>query len=106
MCGLVQLLLQLGVTLARSIDGCVSDGDLATTTTSRDNILDTTGVQRCAIHRSGNHISERSRVVVVVALFRDLLLDEIGSQRAGRLGAVGGYIIVADRAHVQRRHLV
>jgi hypothetical protein len=102
----VQLLLQLGVTLARSIDGYVSDGDLATTRTSRKNILDTTGVQRCAIHRSSNHVSEGSRVVVVVALFRDLLLDEVSGQRTGRLGAAGGYIIVAGRGHGRRRYLV
>lgn len=56
-------------------------------------------MQRGAIHRSGNHVSERSGMIVVVALLRDLLLDEISSQRAGRFGASRGYIILSSWGH-------
>ena len=63
-------------------------------------------MQRGAIDRSSDHISEGGRVVVVVALFRDLLLDEVFSQRTGRLGATRGYIIVSGRGHGRRRYLV
>lgn len=62
-------------------------------------------MQGSAINRSGNHGSQRSRVIVIVALFRDLLLDEIRSQRTGRLGAGVGYIIVCSRGHGHSRDL-
>lgn len=38
-------------------------------------------------------------MIVVVALLRDLLLDEISSQRTRRLGAARGYIILSSRGH-------
>lgn len=38
-------------------------------------------------------------MVVIVALLRDLLLDEIRSQRTRRLGAIRGYIILSSWGH-------
>jgi hypothetical protein len=36
-------------------------------------------------------------VIVTVALFRDLLLSEIRSQRSRRLGAIGTNIVLSGR---------
>lgn len=57
--GLVELLLELGVTLARPR----GEVWLATTRWAKDesrraDVLDTTRVQGSAIHRCGNHVSE------------------------------------------------
>lgn len=38
-------------------------------------------------------------MIIIVALFRDLLLNEICSQRTRRVGASGGYIILSSRGH-------
>jgi hypothetical protein len=40
-------------------------------------------------------------VIVVVALLRDLLLEEIRSQRTRRIRAIGGYIILSSGDHSQ-----
>lgn len=38
-------------------------------------------------------------MIVVVALLRDLLFDEIRSKKAGRVGAARGYIILSRLGH-------
>lgn len=38
-------------------------------------------------------------MIIVVALFRDLLLKEIRSQRTWGCRATGGYIILSSRGH-------
>lgn len=45
-------------------------------------------------------------MIVVVALSRDLLLNEISGQRTGRAGAAGGYIILSSRGHGRDDYLV
>lgn len=40
-------------------------------------ILDTTRVKSGTIHRCSNHIGERSRMIIVIALLCDLLFKEI-----------------------------
>lgn len=51
------------------------------------------------IHRSSNHIDERSRMIVVIALLCELLFKEIRVERTRFRGDSRGYMNVLSRRH-------
>lgn len=61
-------------------------------------------MQSSTIHRSGNHIDKRSRMIVVVALFGNLLFSEIRVERTRLPGGSGGYMNVLSRSHGSSRN--
>lgn len=54
-------------------------------------------MQGSTVNRSSNHVSQRRRVIVVVSLLCELLLDEIRVKRTGRSWAKRGYMTAGSR---------